>query len=69
MRRPTFRLPVVRPPALSAIDVLAAIGLGLLTAGAALVFIPAGLMVAGALILLYAIAASRNEPPNPETPT
>ena len=44
-------------------DVVAAIGLGLLTAGTAMVFIPAAFIVCGVLLLAYAIASSRSETP------
>jgi len=50
------------------IDVVAALAVGLITAGVALVFIPAGLVVLGVLLLAYAIAVMRAAPdvPRPE---
>lgn len=50
-------------------DIVAAIGLALLTAGAGMVFIPAAFIVCGGLLLLYAVGASRHEPIETETPT
>lgn len=48
---------------MSTIDIVALIGLALVTAGAALVYLPAGLIVPGVLLLTYAVAASRTETP------
>jgi hypothetical protein len=42
-------------------DIVAAVGLGLLTAGAGMVFIPAAFITCGVLLLAYAVAASRRE--------
>lgn len=46
---------------ITAIDAIALVGLVLLTIGAGLVWSPLGFVVPGALLLLYAIAASRGE--------
>lgn len=43
-------------------DIIAAVGLALLVAGAAMVFVPAGFITCGALLLAYAVAVSRHEP-------
>ena len=48
---------------ISAVDAIAIAGVVLLTIGAALVYLPLGFVVPGALLLLYAIAASRGEAP------
>lgn len=48
---------------MSSTDIIGALGAALLTAGMALVSIPAALVVLGALFLAYAIAASRSETP------
>jgi hypothetical protein len=45
------------------IDVVAAVGAGLLTVGTAVIWLPAAPLVLGGLLLAYAINASRNEPP------
>lgn len=49
--------------AFAATDLVATIGAALVTAGVALVHIPAAFVVLGGLLLAYAIAASRTETP------
>ena len=46
-------------PNLDPVDLVAAVGAALVSAGTALVFIPAGLIVLGVLLLVYAIAVTR----------
>lgn len=43
-------------------DAIAFVALVLLTVGAGLAWLPAGFLVPGALLLVYSIAASRQEP-------
>lgn len=44
-------------------DAIAIAGTVLLTIGSALIYLPLGFVVPGALLLLYAVAASRGEEP------
>lgn len=55
-------------PAVDPLDVLALLGVAILTIGVGMVFIPAALVVLGALLLVYAILASRSPAP-PQEPT
>jgi hypothetical protein len=43
------------------LDIVALVGLVLVTIGAGMAWLPAAFLVSGALLLLYAIAASRGE--------
>ena len=48
---------------LATTDAIALAGLGLLTIGAGLIYLPLAFVVPGAALLLWAIAASRGEEP------
>lgn len=50
------------------LDILALLGLAVLTVGVGMVFVPAALVVLGSLVLVYAILASR-DPAQPKEPT
>ena len=45
------------------VDLVATVGAALVTVAAALMWLPLAPLVLGLLLLAYAIAASRNEPP------
>lgn len=64
--RPTRHIAdVVGSIDLSVTDAVAVVGFAVLVIGVALIFVPAAFVVAGALLLLYAVAASRTEAPKP----
>lgn len=50
-------------PALDPLDVVACLGVLIVTIGVGMVFVPAALVVLGSLLLVYAILASRSAPP------